>query len=317
MKHLLRKLHIGGGGGGGGGGNDHPHRHHQRLGGGDPRRNPSPPHASSAQASLVASSSSSSRGRTQDTLAAAEPRDGGSGCDGAAVAGSDFSLFEEEYQVQLALAISASDPDGLEDPDSVQIKAAKRMSLGCSPGVGAAASAAIGVSDTDERSMEFLSLRYNVVNYDEKLMDGFYDVYGVISNADVGEKIPSLVDLQAISVSDEIEYEVILVNRTVDHALRQLERRAIAIALESKVEEHGLLASGLVQKVADLVVSNMGGPVDDAIDMLRRWTLMSCELRNSLKTIVLPLGSLGIGLSRHRALLFKVVLLHFWFKQIH
>lgn len=162
MKHLLRKLHIGGGGGGGGGGTDHPHHHHQRLGG-DPRRNPSPPHASSAQSSLVASSSSSSRGRPQDTVAAAaavEPRDGGSRCDGAAVAGSDFSLFEEEYHVQLALAISASDPDGLEDPDSVQIKAAKRMSLGCSPGVGAATSAAIGVSDADERSMEFLSLRY-------------------------------------------------------------------------------------------------------------------------------------------------------------
>ncbi|CAL9125879.1 unnamed protein product [Musa acuminata var. zebrina] len=313
MKHLLRKLHIGGGGGGGGGGNDHPHHHHQRLGG-DPTRNPSRPPASSAQSSLVASSSSSSRGRAQDTVAAAaaaeEPRDGGSRCDGAAVAGSDFSLFEEEYHVQLALAISASDPDGLEDPDSVQIKAAKRMSLGCSPGVGAATSATIGVSDADERSMEFLSLRYwsyNVVNYDEKLMDGFYDVYGIISNAGVGEKIPSLVDLQAISVSDEIDYEVILVNQTVDHALQQLERRAIAIALESRVEEHGLLASGLIQKIADLVVCNMGGPVDDAIDMLRRWTLKSCELRNSLNTIVLPLGSLGIGLSRHRALLFKVL----------
>ncbi|URE21643.1 Protein kinase domain containing protein [Musa troglodytarum] len=311
MKHLLRKLHIGGGGGGGGGGNDHPQHHHQRLGG-DPRRNPSPLHASSAQSSLVASSSSSSRGRAQDTVAAAaaEPRDGGSRCDGAAVAASDFSLFEEEYQVQLALAISASDPDGLEDPDSVQIKAAKRMSLGCSPGVGAAASAAIGVSDADERSMEFLSLRYwsyNVVNYDEKLMDGFYDVYGIISNTDVGEKIPSLVDLQAISVSDEIDYEVILVNQTVDHALQQLERKVITVALESKVEEHGLLASGLIQKIADLVVCSMGGPVDDAIDMLRRWTLKSCELRKSLNTIVLPLGSLGIGLSRHRALLFKVL----------
>lgn len=160
--------------------------------------------------------------------------------------------------------------------------------------------------------MYVLLQSYNVVNYDEKLMDGFYDVYGIISNAGVGEKIPSLVDLQAISVSDEIDYEVILVNQTVDHALQQLERRAIAIALESKVEEHGLLASGLIQKIADLVVCNMGGPVDDAIDMLRRWTLKSCELRNSLNTIVLPLGSLGIGLSRHRALLFKVVL-HFYY----
>ncbi|WOL09063.1 serine/threonine-protein kinase EDR1 isoform X1 [Canna indica] len=316
MKHLLRKLHIGGGGSGGGVDQPphHPHHHHphNRLGG-DPRRNPSPPSASGSNSS---SSSSSSKARAQDVAAApaveaVDTREGsGSRSDGAALAGPDFSLFEEEYQVQLALAISASDPDGLEDPDSVQIKAAKRMSLGCSTGVGAAGGAAVGVGSVDERSMEFLSLRYwsyNVVNYDEKLLDGFYDVYGVISNPNVLEKMPSLVDLQAISVSDKIDYEVILVNRRVDHALQQLEKKAISISLESKPEEQGLLASGLVQKIADLVVSSMGGPVDDANIMQRSWTLKSCELRNSLNTIVLPLGSLEIGLSRHRALLFKVL----------
>ncbi|URD88757.1 Protein kinase domain containing protein [Musa troglodytarum] len=160
MKHLLRKLHIGGGGGGGG----VDHQHHQRLG--DPRRNPSPPPAASA----------SSAGPQE--AASAGPQE-------AASAGPDFRLFEEEYQVQLALAISASDPDGLEDPDSVQMKAAKRMSLGCSLGVGTAAADSVGVGGADESSMEFLSLRYwvslevfpsyNVVNYDEKLKDGFYD----------------------------------------------------------------------------------------------------------------------------------------------
>ncbi|CAD5194278.1 unnamed protein product [Musa acuminata subsp. malaccensis] len=281
MKHLLRKLHIGGGGGGGG----VDHQHHQRLG--DPRRNPSPPPAASA--------SSSSRGSGQE----------------AASAGPDFRLFEEEYQVQLALAISASDPDGLEDPDSVQMKAAKRMSLGCSHGVGTAAADSVGVGGADESSMEFLSLRYrsyNVVNYDEKLKDGFYDVYGIISNSNLREKMPSLLDLQATSISDDIEYEVILVNQTRDHALQQLEKKAISIASKSKAEERGILTSGLVQKIADLVVHSMGGPVDDAIDMQRKWALKSCELRTTLNTIVLPLGSLEIGLSRHRALLFKVVL---------
>ncbi|KAI7741588.1 hypothetical protein M8C21_019865 [Ambrosia artemisiifolia] len=51
----------------------------------------------------------------------------------------------------------------------------------------------------------------------------------------------------------------------------------------------------------------MGGPVSDADEMLRRWTARSYELRNTLKTIVLPLGSIDCGLSRHRALLFKVL----------
>lgn len=157
MRHLLRKLHIGGGGGGGGsssGGVDHqPHHHphphqHQRLGG-EASRNPSP------------TSASSSRARAQDAapVEAVESREG-SRSDGATIAGPDFSLFEEEYQVQLALAISTSDPDGLEDADSVQIKAAKRMSLGCPPGVGAAAGAVVGVGADDDSSMEFLSLRY-------------------------------------------------------------------------------------------------------------------------------------------------------------
>lgn len=138
-------------------------------------------------------------------------------------------------------------------------------------------------------------------------MDGFYDVYGVISNPNSHEKMPSLVDLQAIPVSDTIDYEVVLVNRTVDHALQELERRVASIALECKAGECGLISSGLVQKIADLVVDSMGGPVVDALDILRRWTLKSYKLRTSLNTIVLPLGLLEVGLSRHRALLFKVV----------
>ncbi|KAI8013316.1 Binding partner of ACD11 1 [Camellia lanceoleosa] len=45
----------------------------------------------------------------------------------------DFNFFEEEFQVQLALAISVSDPDSHEDPETVQIKDAKQISLGCVP----------------------------------------------------------------------------------------------------------------------------------------------------------------------------------------
>lgn len=76
-----------------------------------------------------------------------------------AASGSDFSLFEEEYQVQLALALSASDNSGgVEDLDSVQMKAAKRMSLVSS------AKAEVGVGSSrgsrEESLMDFLSLRY-------------------------------------------------------------------------------------------------------------------------------------------------------------
>lgn len=147
---------------------------------------------------------------------------------------------------------------------------------------------------------------FNVVNYDEKVVDGFYDVYGILSNPNMQGKIPSLVDLQAISISDNADYEVVLVNRVVDHALQQLEREAVSIASECGAAELGPVVSGLIQKIADLVVHSLGGPVTDADDMLTRWTNKSYELRTSLNTIVIPLGRLEVGLSRHRALLFKV-----------
>ena len=152
---------------------------------------------------------------------------------------------------------------------------------------------------------------YNVVNYDEKVMDGFYDLYGITANSSTRGKMPLLVDLKEICVTGDIDYEVILVNRLLDPELQQLERQAYNIFMDCGVSEHGFILSGLVQKLADVVVARMGGPVGDAEEMLRRWTLRSYELRSSLNTIILPLGRLDIGLARHRALLFKVANFHF------
>lgn len=149
---------------------------------------------------------------------------------------------------------------------------------------------------------------FNFVNYDEKVMDGFYDVYGIPSNSGVQGNMPLLLDLQAISVSENVNYEVIIVNRAIDPALRELEERVYAISVDQKVSEQGSIG-GLIQKVADLVVSRLGGSVSDADEMMKRWTLRGFELRNSLNSIILPLGCLDVGLSRHRALLFKVVIL--------
>ncbi|XWS26406.1 hypothetical protein CRYUN_Cryun26dG0029600 [Craigia yunnanensis] len=119
--------------------------------------------------------------------------------------------------------------------------------------------------------------------------------------------MPSLVDLQAVSVLDNVDYEVILVNRMLDLELQELEKKVYNIYVQSRAYGHGPVLSGLIQKIAEIVVNRMGGPVADAEEMLRMWTLRSYELRNSLNTIILPLGRLDVGLSRHRALLFKVL----------
>uniref|UniRef100_A0A7N0TLR2 non-specific serine/threonine protein kinase n=1 Tax=Kalanchoe fedtschenkoi TaxID=63787 RepID=A0A7N0TLR2_KALFE len=267
MKHLLRKLHIGAGG--------------------DPRpviaSDPSPTSASSSSA--METSEAGAIVRRSDRA-------------------EEFSFLEEEFQVQLALAISASDPSGSTDPESLQIKEAKRISLGCS------AVTSVASSEDGESGVEFLSLRYwnyNFVNYDEKVTDGFYDVYGIISSLSTEGKMPSLAELQVMSVMDKVDYEVIIVNRSVDIELQQLEQKTFLVSMECQAASNDPISNGLIQKIADLVVDRMGGPVSDADEMLKRWTSRRYELWNSLNSIVLPLGCLDVGLSRHRALLFKVL----------
>ncbi|XP_022940249.1 probable serine/threonine-protein kinase SIS8 [Cucurbita moschata] len=290
MKHLLRKLHIGGG-----------LNEHQRLSDSQPATRPTSTPCPNSNSSVSPSSGSSSSvampsSTTMEAVESVVDRTASGDVDGGCV---DFNALEEEFQMQLAMAISASDPDSRQDTESAQIDAAKRMSLGCSPSISGSKALA-----------EFLSLQYwsyNVVNYDEKVMDGFYDLYGITANSSTRGKMPLLVDLKEICVTGDIDYEVILVNRFLDPELQQLERQAYNIFMDCGVSEHGFILSGLVQKLADVVVARMGGPVGDAEEMLRRWTLRSYELRSSLNTIILPLGRLDIGLARHRALLFKVL----------
>lgn len=146
---------------------------------------------------------------------------------------------------------------------------------------------------------------YNAINYEEKIMDGFYDVYGIASNSAVQGKMPLLVDLQGISLSNKLDYEVILVNRLIDPKLQELEKKVYKLSVECQFHQLGL--SGLIQKVADIVVERMGGPVGDADEIYGKWMARRTELRGSLNTNIFPLGCLDVGLSRHRALLFKVV----------
>ncbi|KAL3633526.1 hypothetical protein CASFOL_022288 [Castilleja foliolosa] len=269
VKHFLRKLHIG------------DHHHHGRP---PAALDPSPRTASPSQP--LATSYLPSADLPQTALS---PDNGSS-------TNSNFNFFEEEFQMQLALAISVSDPgQNRVDSETAQLNVAKQISLGCSP---------------IQNISEFMSLRYwscNVVNYDEKVIDGFYDLCGIDSNLVVQTKMPSLKELEATSTLDNIGCEVVLVNHATDVALRKLEERVYYISRECHALDKALNTSFLVQKIAKLIVERMGGPVTDVDDMFRRWRVRNHELRIYLDTIILPLGSLDIGHSRQRALLFKVL----------
>ena len=140
-----------------------------------------------------------------------------------------------------------------------------------------------------------------MLDYDEKVVDGFCYVYGLSADSAM-QKMPSLTDLEANSGSSG--FEVVLVNRTIDPALEELVQIAHCIALDCPVTEINVL----VQRLAEIVTEHMGGPVKDANIILAKWTERSIDLHTS----VLPLGSINIGLSRHRALLFKVSIMTFF-----
>ncbi|XP_077230484.1 putative serine/threonine-protein kinase SIS8 isoform X2 [Tasmannia lanceolata] len=198
--------------------------------------------------------------------------------------------LEEEYQIQLALELSAR-----EDPEAVQIEAVKQISLGSCP-----------TQNTPAEVIAYRYWNYNALSYDDKILDGFYDIYGILAES-TSEKMPSLVDLQGMLVSDSTSWEAVLVNRVADADLLKLEQKALMMAVESRSGSLGFVGSDLVQKIATLVADYMGGPVGDPDNMLKVWRNLSNRLRASIGSMVLPLGQLKIGLARHRALLFKVL----------
>ncbi|GAB2211486.1 hypothetical protein Drorol1_Dr00024800 [Drosera rotundifolia] len=214
----------------------------------------------------------------------------------------DYFLTEEEFQVQLALAISASSNTESDREEDDQIRAATLLSLGGEKGrrkrdeVGGVGGGVVTGEALSRRYWE-----YNVLDYTERVIDGFYDVFGLGMDPAIQGKMPSLAELET-STGDS-GFEAVIVNRTIDPVLQELEQVAQCIALDCGVAEVDVL----VQRLAELVTDHLGGPVRDAHVMLSRWTERSAELRTSLHTCVFPVGSLKIGLSRHRALLFKVL----------
>ncbi|XP_038878665.1 serine/threonine-protein kinase EDR1 isoform X1 [Benincasa hispida] len=285
MKHIFKKFHIGS--------NHEPNRSSE---------NPSPVAASSspcvsdnrpATAPGQTSGNSPSSPSSSPSLATTPPGGGSVTPVSVPPNRADYFSSEEEFQVQLALAISASNSDFRDDPEKDQIRAATLLSLG---------NHRIDSTARDQGdAAEVLSRQYweyNLLDYEEKVVNGFYDVLS--TDSAVQGKIPSLSDIEASFGSSG--FEVVMVNMTVDPALEELVQIAQCIA-----DCPGTEVRVLVQRLAELVMGHMGGPVKDAHFMLARWMERSTELRTSLQTSVLPIGSINIGLSRHRALLFKVL----------
>ncbi|NP_001234768.2 CTR1-like protein kinase [Solanum lycopersicum] len=210
----------------------------------------------------------------------------------------DYYTSEEEYQVQLALALSVSSSQS-QDPFPSDVNS--------SNGHGVGRTAVDLARDREDAAADLLSRQYwdyGVMDYEEKVVDGFYDVYNLFTDPASRGKMPSLSELETNPGTSN--FEGVIINQRIDPSLEELMQIAHCITLDCPASEISLL----VLRLSELVTGHLGGPVKDANIILAKWMEISTELRTSLHTSVLPIGSLKIGLSRHRALLFKVLADH-------
>ncbi|KAI3938263.1 hypothetical protein MKW92_043276 [Papaver armeniacum] len=144
------------------------------------------------------------------------------------------------------------------------------------------------------------------LSYSDKISDGFYNILGMnpylwlmCNELEEGKKLPPLLSLRAIN-PDDVSMEVVLVDRQGDLRLKELEDKAQELQFATG---NSLV---LVEKLGKLVSIYMGGafPVEQG-DLNMNWKYVSKRLRDYKRCIVLPIGSLSVGLCRHRAILFK------------
>ncbi|KAK1316506.1 Serine/threonine-protein kinase CTR1 [Acorus calamus] len=142
--------------------------------------------------------------------------------------------------------------------------------------------------------------------FSDKILDGFYNIIGVdpylwstCNDSDDRHSMPSLSALRGIDPM-ESSMEVILVDRSSDPFLRELEVKALAL-----LDASGMTLD-LVEGLAKLVSTCMGGTFLNEQGYLHlHWKMCSKKVRIYRRSVVLPIGSLSAGLCRHRAILFK------------
>ncbi|CAL5043622.1 unnamed protein product [Urochloa decumbens] len=326
MKNFLRKLHIGDSGGGdgasspsappppptkkGGGGE---HKHASGLSGwlssvtGRPHAPPPPPSLPPSAPPAAAAATAAEVEAEETALATALA----SSVEERRVAREEESRKEaederkrevemekkekretelEDYHMQLALEMSVR-----EDPEAMQIEVAKQISLGSCP-----------LQSSPAEVIAFRYWSFNALSYDDKILDGFYDICATGDEPTLST-IPSLMELQALPVSHGAKTEAVLVNRALDSELVALEQKAFLMAVEFRSKHSEFVGRTLVQTLANLVSSYMGGPVVNPESILLKYQNMSSALRADIRSAVIPLGQIKVGLARHRALLFKVL----------
>ncbi|KAE8719046.1 Serine/threonine-protein kinase CTR1 [Hibiscus syriacus] len=147
------------------------------------------------------------------------------------------------------------------------------------------------------------------LSYFNKVPDGFYSMHGlnsyvwiVCTELHEHGRIPSIESLRSVDPNVDLPLEVILVDRRSDPGLKELQNRVHNISCRC------ITTKEVVDQLAKLVCTRMGGSTTTGEDdFVSFWRQCSDDLKDCLGSVVLPIGSLSVGLCRHRALLFKVL----------
>ncbi|XP_073223308.1 serine/threonine-protein kinase CTR1 isoform X1 [Cicer arietinum] len=131
-------------------------------------------------------------------------------------------------------------------------------------------------------------------------MDSY--VWTVCTDLQENSRIPSVDTLKSVHPRIDSSLEVVLVDRRGDPTLRELQNIVHNISCSS------ITTTEVVDQLSKLVCNCMGGSASAGEDeFLSFWRDRSNNLKDCLGSVVFPIGSLSVGLCRHRAILFKVL----------
>ncbi|XP_057472011.1 serine/threonine-protein kinase CTR1-like [Actinidia eriantha] len=206
-----------------------------------------------------------------------------------------WAQTEESYQLQLSLALRLSaEATCADDPNF----------LGPAPNDPWAR--------PGSASAEVLSHRFwlnGCMSYYDKVPDGFYLIHGMdpylwTISTDLQEsgRIPSFDLLKTVDPCDDLQIEVVLVDKSWDPDLKELQNRVLSLY------SYGMTREDVVNHLAELVCNRMGGVASSVEDCFgNHWKECTGLLKDRLGFVVLPIGRLSVGCCVHRALLFKVL----------
>ncbi|KAG6430547.1 hypothetical protein SASPL_108617 [Salvia splendens] len=201
---------------------------------------------------------------------------------------------EESYQLQFALALRlSSEATCADDPNFLRTVPDEAVSIASSE----------------------ISHRYWIngcLSYFDRVPDGFYMIHGmnpyvwtVCSDHQESGRIPSLESLRTVDPACVSSVEVISVDRRGDPSLKELQNRTNGLSSSC------ITTKEVVEQLAKLVCNHMGDAASNGEDnLVTPWKECIDELKDCMGSVVLPVGSLSIGLCRHRTLLFKGILYH-------